>query len=214
MNKFVAAALLMGASLVSVPASAAVIFTFTPGASAPSAGFESVNTFNTAAEQTAVTGANFQFCTGGISGVCAPPANSALQGTPYLAVLGGGMASIDLDSVSALQFDYGSIDSYNTITIFSTGADPVIIPGVNFVNAADGNQVAPGTNGLFTVTGNAGERFNRITFASSQNSLEVDNLAVATAVPEPGTWAMMLLGFGAMGFAMRRRRETLTVRYT
>ena len=26
------------------------------------------------------------------------------------------------------------------------------------------------------------------------------------AVPEPSTWAMMLLGFGAVGFAMRRRR--------
>jgi hypothetical protein len=27
------------------------------------------------------------------------------------------------------------------------------------------------------------------------------------AIPEPGTWAMMLLGFGAVGFAMRRRRS-------
>ena len=27
------------------------------------------------------------------------------------------------------------------------------------------------------------------------------------AVPEPGTWAMMLLGFGGMGVAMRRRRS-------
>lgn len=26
------------------------------------------------------------------------------------------------------------------------------------------------------------------------------------AVPEPGTWAMMLLGFGAIGFSVRRRR--------
>ena len=26
------------------------------------------------------------------------------------------------------------------------------------------------------------------------------------AVPEPGTWAMMLLGFGAVGLSMRRRR--------
>ena len=28
-----------------------------------------------------------------------------------------------------------------------------------------------------------------------------------SAVPEPGTWAFMLLGFGAMGFAMRRSRK-------
>ena len=28
------------------------------------------------------------------------------------------------------------------------------------------------------------------------------------AVPEPGTWAMMLLGFGGMGVALRRRRKS------
>jgi hypothetical protein len=28
-----------------------------------------------------------------------------------------------------------------------------------------------------------------------------------TAVPEPATWALMLLGFGGIGFAMRRRRR-------
>ena len=31
----------------------------------------------------------------------------------------------------------------------------------------------------------------------------------AVAVPEASTWAMMLLGFGAIGFAYRRRRPTL-----
>ena len=29
------------------------------------------------------------------------------------------------------------------------------------------------------------------------------------AVPEPATWAMMLIGFGATGFAMRRTRRKL-----
>lgn len=33
------------------------------------------------------------------------------------------------------------------------------------------------------------------------------------AVPEPGTWAFMLLGFGAIGFAMRRRKEQVRVKY-
>lgn len=32
------------------------------------------------------------------------------------------------------------------------------------------------------------------------------------AVPEPGTWAMMLLGFGAIGLAFRRSRSTASLR--
>lgn len=35
--------------------------------------------------------------------------------------------------------------------------------------------------------------------------------AATAAVPEPGTWAMMLIGFGAIGFTMRRRKGVLTV---
>ncbi|MBC9031812.1 PEP-CTERM sorting domain-containing protein [Sphingomonas sp. JC676] len=37
----------------------------------------------------------------------------------------------------------------------------------------------------------------------------------AGAVPEPASWAMMMLGIGAVGGAMRRRRSavTTTVRY-
>lgn len=31
---------------------------------------------------------------------------------------------------------------------------------------------------------------------------------VVAAVPEPSTWAMMLFGFGGIGFSMRRRRST------
>ena len=34
----------------------------------------------------------------------------------------------------------------------------------------------------------------------------VDNLTLATAVPEPGTYAMLLAGLGVVGFIARRRR--------
>lgn len=34
---------------------------------------------------------------------------------------------------------------------------------------------------------------------------------LSSAVPEPSTWAMMLLGFGGMGVALRRRRKLPTI---
>jgi hypothetical protein len=52
------------------------------------------------------------------------------------------------------------------------------------------------TNGLSSVS------FN---FSGSQ-TFELAALRVAGAVPEPGTWAMLIAGFGFAGAALRRRR--------
>lgn len=41
-------------------------------------------------------------------------------------------------------------------------------------------------------------------------NLTISPAAVAGAVPEPATWAMMLIGFGGIGFAMRRRSKVRT----
>jgi len=35
-------------------------------------------------------------------------------------------------------------------------------------------------------------------------------VATGVMVPEPATWAMLITGFGLVGFAARRRRETVT----
>lgn len=57
----------------------------------------------------------------------------------------------------------------------------------------------------------------RLNFANTlwgSNSTALIGLETASAVPEPATWAMMLLGFGAMGAALRsRRRQKVSVRY-
>jgi hypothetical protein len=49
---------------------------------------------------------------------------------------------------------------------------------------------------------------NQIVFTSNQNSFEFDNIgALASGVPEPATWAMMLLGFGGIGFMLRNGKR-------
>jgi len=48
-----------------------------------------------------------------------------------------------------------------------------------------------------------------VRFGSASNrvmAIDNINLSHAAAVPEPATWAMMLLGFGGIGAAVRRRR--------
>ncbi|HUQ68654.1 MAG TPA: PEPxxWA-CTERM sorting domain-containing protein [Planctomycetaceae bacterium] len=73
-------------------------------------------------------------------------------------------------------------------------------------------------NGLedYIITGDNGEVFDSIFIQATGGSLinfeKQNSLTLATAVPpgvpEPSTWAMMLLGFGGIGAAMRRRRRT------
>ena len=49
---------------------------------------------------------------------------------------------------------------------------------------------------------------NSIGFATAPGATVTATTAITAAVPEPATWAMMLIGFGAMGVSMRRRRRT------
>jgi hypothetical protein len=52
-----------------------------------------------------------------------------------------------------------------------------------------------------------------IRFAEADNQLfyqfGIDNVSVNAAIPEASTWAMMILGFSAMGFAMRNRKRAV-----
>jgi hypothetical protein len=57
-----------------------------------------------------------------------------------------------------------------------------------------------------TVTG-LSAKINDLTFAltSHGTSLNLDNIVLGTVIPEPSTWAMMLLGFAGLGFVGYRQ---------
>ena len=100
----------------------------------------------------------------------------------------------------------GNFDSPVTVSyLLGDGTTGILTNAVN----------GTGNNGNFEI-GITGGLFDAITITSTgdhgfaaikQVSFEpVDGVG---AVPEPATWAMMLLGFGAIGASMRRRKPIL-----
>jgi len=70
------------------------------------------------------------------------------------------------------------------------------LSAVNLVSAQAFTPLTPTFTGIrtvFTTTANVGTVFN----------------VTAAAVPEPATWALMLAGFGMVGYALRRRRAAV-----
>lgn len=188
-------------------ANAAATFTFNGGTGGLGAGETSFASFDGgAATNGGVTGTNFVIQSGTNTSGADPAVGN--QGDPYLSVLGGGTANfVFTGGISQLGLDYGSADAYNTFVLhFATGPDQTVT-GTQIVASADGNQTQPRTNGRLTFFAGSGPAITGLTLTSSQNSLETDNYGVIGAVPEPSTWAMMLLGFGAAGVAMRRRKS-------
>ena len=95
------------------------------------------------------------------------------------------------------------------------------------ITSADGGQQQ---DSLFTVTGSdsrtnmgwtafsykfsATGSSTTLAFASATGTPfgpALDNVSVSTAVPEPASWALMLVGFGGLGAVMRRQRRTAAV---
>ncbi|WP_422344363.1 PEPxxWA-CTERM sorting domain-containing protein [Parasphingorhabdus sp.] len=73
-------------------------------------------------------------------------------------------------------------------------------------------SLSPG--GFQTISGLAGN-IDQLNFILTANgtSVNLDNIDVSAAVPEPATWAFMILGFGAIGGALRRRKTNVKVSY-
>jgi hypothetical protein len=125
---------------------------------------------------------------------------------PFLVVEGGESETLTAPGAgfTTLAVYVGSLDSYNTFAFAGspplTGAD---LAGLGIGAVDSGNQSDSDSNGVFVFTFTA--PVTSVTFSSSSNSLEI--ASIATTVPEPAAWALMLIGVAGIGGAMRSRRK-------
>jgi hypothetical protein len=208
-TKLFAAAVAVATTVAAAGAASAATFSFTGGASSPEAGFVVIDDFQTAPSNLTTTGP-VQILTA-TSTLGADPFNAPVElGNSFLSVEQGGSATLTLGDHSNFEFDWGSVDTYNTLVIYSviggvTHSYTIIPPHGTLLPPANGIQNIAATNGLFKVTGAKGEVFTKMVLTSSQNSFEIDNVAVS--VPEPASWALMIMGFGATGALLRSKRR-------
>ncbi|MGR6331175.1 PEPxxWA-CTERM sorting domain-containing protein [Sphingomonas sp. XXL09] len=100
-------------------------------------------------------------------------------------------------TTNALALTLGSYFGGNTFSYVVNGVTQSITLGNNRATSFLGFTSDTPINVSFSVPTNA--------------ELDVTGFTTATAaVPEPATWALMILGMGAVGFAMRRRSKVST----
>ena len=82
------------------------------------------------------------------------------------------------------------------------GAFTFLVP-----NATITDPLGNGQN-KFTLTATGGDRIHTLAFTFDPGVDHIQQIRVGNilAVPEPSTWAMMIMGFGGLGGLLRRRR--------
>jgi hypothetical protein len=167
----------------------------------------------------------------GTTGIAAAPAGDTsnyLWGVNGVNPLGFNGAEVVFNPAVALAYpdsfniDWGSIDALmtnpdgsprydNTLTVHTQGGSVDSVTGSQLAAAlvfgvnGFGSQTSANDNQWFNITDTAGP-IVFFTASSTQNAFEFD---MGSSVPEPSTWAMMALGFAALGYtAFRRSAKT------
>ncbi|WP_338502854.1 choice-of-anchor P family protein [Sphingomonas kaistensis] len=131
----------------------------------------------------------------------------------------GGLTASGTTTIEGLVIGGSLVSALNINTALFANPDPnTILLNLAGLSVILNEQIlsGDGTSSLGITTNAIRVSFNN--FALGTGLLNGDLIVgqsrasvtagVAAAVPEPSTWAMMLLGFGAIGFAMRRRRSS------
>jgi hypothetical protein len=111
-----------------------------------------------------------------------------------------------IQDIASLVLGPQSISNFFVLT-GGNNVNPIIfnLTGITFIDRSVAGFLNVRASGIFNWTG-----FDPTpgVFQFSAQGTNVTSFSLsAQAVPEPATWALMLLGFGGIGIAMRRRRR-------
>ncbi len=160
----------------------------------------------------------------GDNGLGAAPAGGPTDATDdssaYLSVYGGWAKLMGQTGFHSVSFFWGSMDNYNAFDLLDASGNVIdtILSG-DIPAGGNGDQLGAWTNQRVTVTST--QAIYGVALRSTSPAFEADNFffsgragggseAQAAAVPEPASWAMMLVGFGAVGGAIRSQRRKVS----
>lgn len=121
--------------------------------------------------------------------------------------------------IGQITLSWGSLDIKNVLEVLDRSAVPNVIATVTGTQiqgllGTPGVHISRGAFVTLDFDDTTAPQVGALRFASGNDSFEFDNITIAP-VPEPSVWAMMIIGFAAMGFALRRRKKTeVRVRFT
>jgi PEP-CTERM motif len=162
-----------------------------------------------------------QAVTGSMSGVYAAPylssGNGTLFGDPnngpdttrYLTTGVGSVTLVLPGEEKYVGLLWGSVDAYNTLSLYNGLTLVGTVTGTDVTSSANGNQ---GEMGTFYVNINSSNSFDRIVATSSSYAFEFDNVAYnQSAVPEPSSFVLALIGVMGAATYTKMRRKGLTI---
>jgi hypothetical protein len=133
----------------------------------------------------------------------APSASSGLYGLDLVGYGSTGEISQTFNTVFGrtynVSFDYKANSGLPGLTA-------AVLTNETLVGSVTGGSTWAHYSGEFTGTGGPVTFALNETYGYSNGGVFLDNVSVS-AVPEPATWVMMLLGFGGLGFAGYRRAK-------
>jgi hypothetical protein len=129
----------------------------------------------------------------------------------------GGQARVEGASnllLSTLQFGLTNQATFNNLELSLFGGTATSVSFTITDNMGDVftfNNLALGNGeNFFGFQGIENETIRNVAFTlnggiADVRQIRLDGFAATSAIPEPTTWAMMLVGFGAVGYSMRKR---------